>query len=371
MNDYLKHYKLTLTAQAPVFIGNGKSVSKKEYIFSKVEKKIYVPNQIKMFQFMVETHRTNEFQLYLLKSSDDFVNWLYKMNITKAQYMQWVDYTVDSGDAIFEEKSKKEIATFVKDPYGNPYIPGSSLKGALRTVLLGSKILQNQATYSYTANDVIRAEFNGRKSYLASEAGKCEAKAFYTVPRQDVNGQDIVNKITNDAMAGFIVSDSKPLPKDSLVLCQKTDEKVDGTANRLNIMRECLKPGTVMEFTLTIDTSLIKLTPQQLMQAVNSFVQSYETCFSSHFKQEAPLPQNSILIGGGVGYASKTVTYQLLGKNSTKYVAKIIDNTLSAKTRSEHQHAKDERLGVSPHMIKRAYYNLKKFDMGVCNIKIE
>ena len=112
MNDYLKHYKLTLTAQAPVFIGNGKSVSKKEYIFSKVEKKIYVPNQIKMFQFMVETHRTNEFQLYLLKSSDDFVNWLYKMNITKAQYMQWVDYTVDSGDAIFEEKSKIDSISY-------------------------------------------------------------------------------------------------------------------------------------------------------------------------------------------------------------------------------------------------------------------
>lgn len=33
--------------------------------------------------------------------------------------------------------------TCITDPYGNPYIPGSSLKGMLRTLLLGRDILQN------------------------------------------------------------------------------------------------------------------------------------------------------------------------------------------------------------------------------------
>lgn len=37
--------------------------------------------------------------------------------------------------------------TCVTDPYGNPYIPGSSLKGMLRTILLSKDIDQDQIKY--------------------------------------------------------------------------------------------------------------------------------------------------------------------------------------------------------------------------------
>ena len=31
-----------------------------------------------------------------------------------------------------------EVAKFIRDPFGSPYIPGSSLKGAIRTILMNT-----------------------------------------------------------------------------------------------------------------------------------------------------------------------------------------------------------------------------------------
>ena len=53
--------------------------------------------------------------------------------------------------------------TCVTDPYGNPYVPGSSLKGMLRTILLSKDIAQDQIKYKRDQSQ-IRSELSaGRK----------------------------------------------------------------------------------------------------------------------------------------------------------------------------------------------------------------
>lgn len=47
----------------------------------------------------------------------------------------WADYRMNTGD-IVSGRRLSLLDTFIKDLYGCPYIPGSSLKGALRTILL-------------------------------------------------------------------------------------------------------------------------------------------------------------------------------------------------------------------------------------------
>lgn len=39
MNSYLKNYTIELATLAPVFIGSGEQLGKKEYIYDKYEKK--------------------------------------------------------------------------------------------------------------------------------------------------------------------------------------------------------------------------------------------------------------------------------------------------------------------------------------------
>lgn len=371
MNQYLKKYQIILHTESPVFIGSGKCMNKKEYIFDKGT--VYVPDFEKMFSFMQRNNLLEKYQDYLLNDKRDFAGWLRNNQIKLKDCMPWIDYMLSGGDAVFEEKGKKEVHTFMKDSYGCPYIPGSSLKGAIRTALLSQNILSNKQRYGKIAQDVMGAQLNNRKSMLQRECGSLERNAFYKIQRVDEKGREIRNNAVNDIMSGIRVSDSKPLDSSCLILCQKVDENTRGEERKMPLLRECLKPGTTVTFELTIDSSLTSLTPEDIMEAIDTFAKNNKQCFESAFKTKIGLQSGSILLGGGAGYQTKTVSYALLGNNprSVKRISQIIDATLAKKMRDQHKHYMDARLGVSPHTIKCTYYRQKKYLMGVCTIAIE
>lgn len=76
----------------------------------------------------------------MLRDKVDFAAWLQRERIPRKVWEEWTDYKLDSTDAVSDTRSKVEIQTYIKDPYGMVYIPGSSLKGAIRTTLLGAAI---------------------------------------------------------------------------------------------------------------------------------------------------------------------------------------------------------------------------------------
>ena len=52
MESYLKHYKMKLKTLAPLYIGSGKEVTKKQYIFA--NNKIYVIDVPKFLKFIAD-----------------------------------------------------------------------------------------------------------------------------------------------------------------------------------------------------------------------------------------------------------------------------------------------------------------------------
>jgi len=213
---------------------------------------------------------------------------------------------------------------------------------------------------------------------LSDEIKEAEQNSFNTLNRIDKDGKYVKkSNVVNDTMSGIRISDSSPLDVSCLVLCQKVDENTAGDPKKLPMLRECLKPGTVVEFDLTIDTTLCSFDKDDIIKAINSFTQNNVQYFDNAFKSNGILPQNALLLGGGAGYQTKTVTYSLLGKStqSIAHISKIIEATLNKNSkqggRTDHKHSKDRRLGVSPHIIKRTYYLNKKYTMGVCTIEIK
>lgn len=333
MNNYLKTYKIILTVQSPVFIGDGKKIGKKEYIFDYRNSMVYVPDFDKMFDYMYKKNLLLKYQDYMLKEDRlDLAGWLKNNNILSKDYMSWISYSMSSGDAVFDNKSKKEIDSFVKDVYGKPYIPGSSLKGAIRTVLLADNIMKNRAKYSVSNSKVMNGNLAvPRNRLLTDEMKEIEQQRFYTLNRKDKNDRPVPkSNAVNDVMSGLRISDSKPLDTSSLVLCQKVDENTSGIERKMPLLRECLKPGTTVEFDLTIDTTICPFDKDDIMAAINSFAQNNLNCFDMSFKSNGTQKKDSILIGGGTGYQTKTVTYPLLGKSpqTVDRISKIIEATL-------------------------------------------
>ena len=241
----------------------------------------------------------------------------------------------------------------------------------LRTILLGAEMIQHPEKYEHLAENIQDDLYNGnernRKKVLSRNISAIEKQTFRTLNRLKSKPQDAVN----DWMAGVIVSDSEPLSMKNVAVCQKWEQHVNGTEKTLNLMRECIRPGTVIRCQLTIDETISPLTGEKLMEAVKVFYQRYEKAFQQNFPYQsvAPISDATVFLGGGSGFVSKTIIYDLFQQKEAVRVTKDIFRKTNVPR--EHKHDKDIGLGVSPHVLKCTKLNGKKYMMGQCELKLQ
>lgn len=365
MKQYLKCYQVVMHAIGPVFVGSGREIGKKEYVLLG-QGKVGIPDIQRLYGELARRKKGNAFEAYLLgyDNRTDLTTWLGNQNIKARELGPLLRYTLDGGDALSGRGDRRmQVMACIKDPYGNPYIPGSSLKGMFRTILLGADILKNPGKYQQEKKDIRNGGSGGNRNfYLQREIKSVEAIAYRTLGKDQKKPADAVN----DWMQGLILGDSEPLSTKDLTLCQKVDLHVDGRERKLPLLRECVKPGARIRFTITVDTSLCNLTEQTLREAVRAFGESYYGNFSSAFSVADRPGERDVFCGGGCGFVSKTVVYPMYGKKEGIAVAKDIFGKTGVPR--QHGHDKDDRHGVSPHMLKCTRYQGKLLQMGLCRI---
>ena len=366
MRKVLNVYKLLIDAQGPVFIGSGNEIQKKEYLFLKGNR-VGIVDMQKLYQMVRQKHLTADFERFMTENvKEDLRRWLERNKISMAEAVKCMKYTLEVGDMEFEKGKRVQIMEFIKDPYGMPYVPGSSVKGMLRTILLGGDVLRGRERYRNDAREMKAAldEIQGKKrSALIKNIGNIENKRFHTLNRTD-NFRDAVN----DSMSGVIVSDSEPLRTEDLILCQKVERHADGREKTLNLLRECLRPGTRIVCTLTIDTSIVRLDAEQLRRDIAEFGQQYYDNFSAKFSGTDRLKADQAFLGGGSGFVSKTVIYPIFpGREGVGITREIFRKT---GVPEEHKHRDDMKHGVSPHILKCTRYQGKSLQMGLCRIQM-
>ncbi len=367
MNNFLEQYRVKITTLAPVFIGSGSSLTKKEYVYNPDDNKLIALNFGKMFSEVKTGKAAREMRRYFMNRSEEGLKeFLDKQDIKiKSEWIE-SEYSVKGAESVFANNNFKGINLFIKDAYGNPYIPGSSLKGAIRTALLKYEVSKDKEKYKYyttkVPNIIKGDDIKIIKKQLSSQTKQIEEKSFLIeLKAKKRNGQ----KASYDILKGFIVSDSKPLAIDCLTLCQKIDRKQDATENELPILRESIKPNTEVEFLLTIDRVYFRKSMEDIKQAIQY---SYSS-IRSWMEDFLPMEENEtasadcLYLEDGAGYVSKTFTYDLLNKNDARNVA----------TKCISKPGKQSRFGDSfvPRTIKKTSMNGEYFDMGLCKIEFE
>ena len=375
----LKTYKATLTAKGPVFVGDGKDFSKKEYIIAKDKDKVNILNMNKFYGFLYKKKLANSFEKFMLDKNQKNLSTYLKDNNLFNDALKFVWYSLNLDTRDFKGL---EIKTFIKDSYGNPYIPGSSLKGAIRTVLATAHIAENETQREQFRQNLLNElpDKTSRNRYLQNAAKHIENKIFRKLNRENTKPDDAVN----DIMQGVIVGDSEPLSISNLTLSQKLDLRLDGKKNKLNILRESLKPGTKIVFPLTIDEDICKYTEADILEAIYKFDELYNDNFLKKFNDmdilRADKPQ--IFMGGGAGFVGKTLVYPIMGrKDGLDAVIQILNSTVKnnnskkggkkPKSNSkEPPHSQDKKLGISPRALKCAEYDGQLLQMGLCEFDI-
>lgn len=261
----VRHYTLRLSAVGPVHIGNGRMLGKKDY-FS-YGKSIAVLD-VAAFIDRLDAHQLERYTDFLADSSprSNLQDLLDEDRRLRSIAESSVAYLVSSrlGKSRRGAYQYHDVAEFQKDELGRPYIPGSSVKGMLRTAILVSLLGEQRDRYRKMLD--LRALKGGTKRDYANACREIEQAAF----RRDGCGAGR-KSATGDILRYIGVSDSRPLDPSCLVFAKKYDRfsKADNgrhkkdlgkvsndeywEGNSLDVYRECIKPGTVVECSLDID----------------------------------------------------------------------------------------------------------------------
>lgn len=370
MNNYLKRYKVYLKTLGPVFIGSGKLVRKRDWVLDTHRGIGYMLDERKMFHYLMKTGRLDSFEEFMISDRWALFVWVKENGIFPNKMDRITKYELDC-DNIADLNTIKDVQTFIKDGYGMPYVPGSSLKGVIRNALLSYFISKDPD--KGLRNDVIRnvqTEYTRNpKQFLKKETRGYTEKYLRTRRLPDTKNGDAVN----DIMSGIRISDSRPREFSDLTLCQKIDMCVDGKGNNLSVLRECIKPGTRIELEITIDSTVTEITIKDIEDTIRYYLNNYNNEFLSKFKSEQQYNDDVIYLGGGTGYHTKTITSTVLAEEPKKveYTANIINGTLTHRVRQEHHHDRDRHMGASPHTAKLTEYDRDLYQFGPCRISFQ
>jgi CRISPR/Cas system CSM-associated protein Csm5 (group 7 of RAMP superfamily) len=276
------NYRITLTAIGPIHIGTGRTYGKKDYFLH--NDKIVILDAATFVSKLSESQLGNYCDFLENDSSSGLQDFLTDHNLTSAANDARA-YQIDLRLARARRGSYQYLDAyeFVKDVYGCPYVPGSSVKGMLRTALLSHIVYDERMKYQrlYSENDVLD------RSKQKRTGGPIEREAFF-VEQPDSQDPEAVN----DIMRYISVSDSEPLPIEDLVFVKKYDRFAkadDGShkhdmgnlsdesyrkGNELNIYRECLKPGTRINLTLSIDDRICQYPGMEALDMRDALLKS-------------------------------------------------------------------------------------------------
>lgn len=372
MNSHLQSFRVTLTALSPVFIGSGEELTKKEFIFIPHTKQVVVPDFAALYAYLEQRGLLDAFEAFMTDTvNKDLREWLGKHKVTPEDYPSFTACALEAGDAFGATGNIVAFRRFVRDPYGKPYIPGSSLKGALRTAVL-AKLLR--ADTAYAAKTARALEGHVDKGFWKDTAKQMEEYNLHTLrfakPGRDPDRRDAVNSL----MRGIQVSDSAPLDNTCLVLAGKEDLSTAGKVKPLNLCRESLKPGTRAVFSLTLDNSVLRgsgIDKAFLLAALGEFAAVQKKQYAKFAlpggTENAPCAGAEVFLGGGAGFLSKTLLYALAPEDK----ALRITAAWMHKSFNRHYHNKDVALGVSPSKLKLTKFAGRYYPFGRCEVSFE
>ena len=222
-------YKLTLETLSPLHIGTG-TILLKDFDYVSTREMTYVINQDVIYSAEFDS-RGGEARLNVppgrLVSADQW-----------SEDSPTVRYTLRGGTTI------EQIHEQIKDIHGQCYLPGSSLKGALRTALLAYASLNGTLDQAY-----VNYRQNVRGSFVKEAAAQNFETTFF---------RPLVDDANHDILRALQVFDSNPLPvsPSQLLLCSA--RVFTGGEPGLPVVVEALQKDATLEMEVTIDELALK-----------------------------------------------------------------------------------------------------------------
>lgn len=141
--NHLQVYDLLLSVRSPLFVGTGRSLAKNEYLYNSKRETVSFVNEQAFLSLLAERGLVDKYEAYILSGDTDLYSFLREIcGLTDMEIRGVTSRPIEVGNAMGKNGNKTQIYRFQRNKAGRAYIPGSSLKGALRTVWLAARILE-------------------------------------------------------------------------------------------------------------------------------------------------------------------------------------------------------------------------------------
>lgn len=320
----------TLACLSPVHVGSGETLRAFEYLYDPERREAYFLDEARWVRFLGRHHLMDAFAAYIGRAAQKIAGggnapgesvweWLLRQGADAEELRSLAARTAAAslGSLAAQRRTLNDIACQAAHGGGHPYVPGSSLKGALRTAILYAGIQDSKsAALRAACAERLRActELDGRsfRRELAAVA-RCLEHALLDRHRQS-------------AMRGLLVSDACCLDAEQrTILAKKFDVTTYGKPGgdgrqALPVTRECLPAGTKLRFTLAFDPASLRPLgfrhPDDLFRAAKAYLRDglalQREAFGAAYPEEfAGAAQADLLLGGGTGFFATTLAYPL------------------------------------------------------------
>ena len=387
--NLIEFNKMYLDIITPVNIASNEKLNTTDYIYDSKNQVAYFLNPLLWHKFI---YTKKLFPAYM-----DFINdkteprkilykWLIEQGYNIEDIKEVVKYKLIAHENIdkISKDSLNDIILQTKLIDGSAYIPGSTLKGLIRTAILYDLLQKNPHLKQRLWQSLERA-INGNKSYdeikrvennlnrLLMAEIEGTGKREYTKYDKKSTKSEYYN-----FMQGIKLSDAMAETKhNNLVLLKKIDLAVKDNyikENSLSVYRECIEPKTRFYFDMQIEkrfTQKLNInSAEDILIMIQNFFDASNELLSSAFGKDYGFLFNdanlgNTYIGGGTGFLTKTLVAYLA---PTKMKAKeFISRYLNMKFKQRlNRGIRDTK--IAPRTLKATKYNGKLTLLGIAKI---
>ena len=375
--------KMKLEVLTPLHIGGAdykSKLDKKEYIFDKDKKTLTLIDNEKFIAFLIKKNLFEKYIAYIENNVNAKVM-IQNRNINLFNFLKANNIDKDIQD--FRKKAPikldmnienmNDIKLMLRDVQGKPYIPGTSIKGALINLLLVDYIIKN------------REKFSKEKRIILSECKKTNDDRSIRNLKNEI--KKIVNQIEKSIIYGnnkdlekskrfgISVSDSYSYSNTRTNFYQDIDEKRtnktgEDKSRPMPVAREYIIANSIFDFDITLDIDLLEESKLKIKN-IDDLIDSIENAMSYLINvledKNSPRTENLVL-GANTGFLQKTIVYALFEdeKERLEVVKKLLHKNQKNVIGN---HLNDK---FAPRVLNRIKINNKNLLAGLVKImKVE
>lgn len=396
--EYLERKEYEIECIAPVHIGNGEALKAYEYLYDRQAQEVYFINEAQWIRLLAKHDLMDAFSRYIEETAramgrsqtfrgDYLWEWLCKRGVEERELysLAATKAPVATNNPIITKGSLNDIARTMVLADGRPYIPGSSIKGALRTAILHHFICAEPKKYGHIWRDMSRADWENRKidKDMQHMSRRLEQSVFSKLDIPEAK-----NDAVKSVMRGLLISDALCTEgQQETVILQKVDgstkaNRMNNTEHTVPVFRECIPTGTKLRFSITLDRRMMEAigisSIDEIVSMERDFTQfvlgQLKPVFGPDYEAEFKEAEEAdIFLGGGTGFQSKTLFYSLAPseREGRPLLATYLDNKFTVYDRKAHRkvpahnHRQEDRR-ISPRTLKLTRTRTDRCLMGLC-----